>query len=324
MFNPYGGQPTQPGAPQQPTQPGGPMQMQPGFFQQANIGPAMGVYANTMEEVSKMPIPEDLDKITIEDVVKFVTSDELTDLFRATVDLFKFAGFNAEEVLKMLKRYAAAAKRTPEQFVKDVVELLSYYMSRGTTIQSRGVINSMSQGAADRVRVLVSIYRIQDNVAPTARGPNIVTLGRLMNTFPEIIGAKLVQLKIPIIGTPNLIPRALAFPGGASLIPSTNDWNWLFEFFLDWAVTFDRTVNRPRRQNAKVEFKPKESRENQRGWSELARQNSRLTDAQRVAFILKHCDDFTLGLEMDNKGNITKMNPDNFHPKGGKRPDVER
>jgi len=82
------------------------------------------------------------------------------------------------------------------------------------------------------------------------------------------------------------------FPGGAALIPSLKDFDWLFDHYLDWAVTFDKTVNRLKRQANSKEFDEKASRTDQKSWAELARTQSRMSNPDRIQWIMKNADDF--------------------------------
>lgn len=270
-------------------------------------------------EAEQKNMREDISKMSLDDFSEAISADDLDAIFWTSMLLFAFAGFSPSEVFLTLKLYATLAKISLDEFVRDVVDLISYYMKRGTSIQRRGMTNAINEEAQTKINSLLQRYRIQDNVYSTSKGPRIVTLARIMNTFPEVVGQKLSKQLAPPIGQTGLVPLCLSFAGGASLIPSNPSWNPLFEKFLDWAVSFDKIMNRLRRQQQGLVFDEKSSRENQRMWADLARANSRHTDDFRANFIVKWSWDFDLGLIMED-GAIIGYKWDDMEPSDGVNP----
>lgn len=251
-------------------------------------------------EAARDGMGDDLATMTLDDFSQAASGEDVDLVFQTSMSLFAFAGFSPYDVFDTLKLYAAFAKIDAATFTRDVIDLIAYYMRRGTTIQRRGIVNSTSTDAQTRITALINRYRIQDNVYTNSKGPRIVTLARIMNTFPEVVGQKLSKQLTQPIGQQGLVPLCLSFAGGAALIPSSPAWNPLFEKFLDWAVSFDKVVNRLRRQTQNLSFDEKVSRENQRMWADLARSNSRHSDEFRTKFILDWTWDFELGLTVED------------------------
>jgi hypothetical protein len=250
-------------------------------------------------------------------MLKTLNSDDVINIFRDQIIDLAYAGFSPADTYETLRKLGMSAKISAKQFVEDIIALLSYYIARGTTIQRRGVQNSSTMSAQTTINTLLGRYRVQDNVTLNYKGKNVITISRVMNTFPEIVGKMFAKgLKAPI-GTKGIIPKGLMFPGGAALIPASNQFDWLYEKFLDWAVTFDKVINRLRRQaertaamannNPPKGFDPKESRENQRSWSDIARTSGRMSDENRARWLKTYLDDFNLGFTIDNDGRVTSM-----------------
>jgi len=97
-------------------------------------------------------------------------------------------------------------------------------------------------------------------------------------------------------------------------------WDGFYEKFLDWSVTFDRVINRLKRQAAKTQdpktpdFDEKSSKDNQRIWSDLARTNSRLSDNFRLAHFYNNTDDFQGGVTYNDAGEISAIDWTTFKP----------
>jgi len=239
---------------------------------------------------------DEFKSLTMDAASLTMLSDDFTKIFQEATALFAFAGFNPEEVFNTLKGYAFGHGLDVGTFILDIAFLISYYMKRGTTLQRRGIANSVTTEAQRKVQILIQRYRIQDNVSVTQKGPRIVTLARIMNTFPEVVGTRLAEGLAGPIGQRGIIPLCISFAGGASLIPTTKNWDPLFEKFLDWAVSFDKIVNRLRRQASNTTFDESASRENARMWADLARNNSRHSNGFRERFLKDWAFDFELGV----------------------------
>lgn len=252
-------------------------------------------------DMDKLKKSKDLDAVTLDTTIAFIRADEYFTMFAMAVALFRYDGFSAQATFDAMVLLASKAKVNTDQFFTDVVDLLSYYMARGTTIGQRGQANSGSVEAKNRVKTLQARYRIQDNVYANHRGKNIITLSRIMNTFPEVIGEKLAQDYSAIIGDSGIVPKALSFAGGAALIPKAKEYNFLYEAFLDYSVTFSRVINRKRRERSGAAFDEVEERKKSAVWASLARNQSRLTDEFRIEFIQTRCGDFDFPIKYDPK-----------------------
>lgn len=312
-----GGFPGVPGAQQVPNQQANMMQamMQALLAQPGAAAPAAAqpfIMPLTPEQMNGQNVPQDIQELTLDVVARALSHEDYAELFVASIALFQYAGFNPESTFDALKKYAGASGVSRTQFMRDVVDLLAYYMARGTTIQKRGAINSTTQDAIRRVNILIQRYRIQDNVFTNAKGPNIVTLGRIMNTFPEIIGEKLALRVAKVVGQKKIVPRCISFAGGAALIPRLPGFDGLYQKYLDYQVTFSRTINRLRRQAAQQAFDPVRAREEADMWADLARQNSRHSDEFRIIFLQKYSIDFVMTWQRNPANVIIGLNMADF------------
>lgn len=241
---------------------------------------------------------------TLEEVSRSLQDDNFRDFFQTFLALFAYAGFDPEAVFKALIACAMREKLSRDDFLLDIVKLISYYVARGTTINRRGQVNSGTVEAQKEIEKLRKRYRIQDNISDQARAQNVVTMNRVMNTFPDVVGTLFSKNAKRPIGALGIIPRCIMFPGGAAMIPADKAWDPLFEKFLDWSVTFDRTINRLKRQANTKAFDEEESRRNQASWSELARTQGRHSDFYRATWLMLNAIDYEMGINL-NKNTKT-------------------
>jgi hypothetical protein len=227
----------------------------------------------------------------LEEISAFMLDEKQEKLFREALDLLTFKGFNAKAVVETLKKSAFKAGRTPQLFKEDMIYLISYFLRRGASINRNGEARSKDDAAAAKVRELKAIYRIQENV-PSGASPSIITMARIMNSFPEVVGNRYALRMAEPIGPQGIVPRCIMFAGGAALIPTLTEFDFLFEAFLNWSVQFSRIINRKVRDLKKEKFDTVAAKDEARGWADIARAGGMLSDESRIEFIRKFSQDF--------------------------------
>jgi len=225
------------------------------------------------------------DDISYDAFVDLMMSEDLMDNYLLMVESFRFNGFNPILFLEMLKSCAKDAGRTPVEFKKDMLDLAAYYVARGTTINKRGAKDTFHKEATPRVAELIKLYKLKDNVPATGAKADIITLGRFSAAFPQIIGMFYGTNNVLGIGERGIVPNALMFPSASALIPTGPDYAPLYEKWLDWNVTFTKTINRRKNDAASKGKTDEEIKEDQRYWSSLAREQSPTTVETRIRFL---------------------------------------
>jgi hypothetical protein len=247
--------------------------------------------AYTKENAELNPFAGKFGDVTIENIsfekfVELMSADSLIDGYLLMIEAFRYNGFDPKGFFKLLLNKAKAKGRSRDQFLKDIFDLLGYYMSRGTTINARGVKDTFHEEMKARITELISLYDIKDNIPVNGGKADVVTLGRLQATFPAILGIVYASGRAKPIGTGGIIEPALMFPGGAALIPTKGNYDPLLKSFVDWSVTFTKIISR--RNKATGTKTDKEIQEEQMGWAMIARGSSATTDDEREKFLNKY------------------------------------
>jgi hypothetical protein len=149
---------------------------------------------------------------------------------------FAFQGFDVKIFYQTLK----TKEPNLDQLRTDMTILCVFAMSRGPNLQKQ--LGRSSPAAVTRLRALINKYAIVDNIA-AARGPTIVTCGRILCTFPRLCSglAERGTARDPTNGATGC-PRQFRFFTAPAIIREDGD----YRLWLEWASAADIIVNGPR------------------------------------------------------------------------------
>jgi len=126
-----------------------------------------------------------------------------------------YLGFAPEEFRAELLSMAERVGISNDQHYRDVRDLCHLYLQRGTST-AKMKKRTNSDFWTNRIEPLIARYQIKGNVVGAS---NTVTLGRIANAHPEIIGMLCARGVGRFTSLESPLPIYLRFPGAASLIP---------------------------------------------------------------------------------------------------------
>jgi hypothetical protein len=142
--------------------------------------------------------------------------------------LVEFQGFNIRNVRD---------KITQTMTEKEVAQVISFYLSRGTKWDAK------AQGKTKKLGrdTLESLFKARRIVTSSKPGPEDLTISRIAICFPKLTGRMLAHPKARVIGSvPRGLKRQLCWPGAPSVIPRDDDATFLL--WQEWAKSFSSVI----------------------------------------------------------------------------------
>jgi len=190
-------------------------------------------------------------------------------------DTFQYQGYEPGNTYRVLIEKAKRAGENSEAFFISMRQVLTFYVSRGTKIQTKKVKGKSSEAAKKILLRLVEKYDITDN-RPTDKDD--ITVARIVGVFPHLVAQLMADEDIGrIVGSekPGL-PRALHFSAAPSLIPNGSTYDDLFLKWYEWATSFDIIINGANADSEKV-----------LNYGQIMRKSSYLSDDRRIMILGK-------------------------------------
>jgi hypothetical protein len=164
------------------------------------------------------------------------------DTLRAWADAFKYQGYDPKVTEGELRRLQKEKKISDAQFNMDMAALIIWYIYRGSRLTGKAE-NRTDAEVLKVISKLKARYEIKDSNGNTKPNYKLtdITLARIAGVFPHAVGNYLQKGLGRILGTkPANLPRAYAWPGGAALIPKTNQP--MFDLWMQWSKSFDALI----------------------------------------------------------------------------------
>jgi len=169
--------------------------------------------------------------LTRDDIMKELASFELetADIAGLMKD-FEYQGFDPITVLGVVM--------TKPDWANHVKTLLVWYLARGASTKVKPLGKTKTAGV-DKLRVAMNALGVISG-KPVNSGD--ITVARLVACFPHVVMVAIAaHPEARVLGDPKEIPRHLAFPSAPSLL-TAEQWAEHQEAWLEWALTFDRTI----------------------------------------------------------------------------------
>jgi len=186
------------------------------------------------------------------------------------VDIFAYQGFDAKVVFEEMKRRAKQNKIPMNLFKDGVTGILVFFCNRGAKFSKPKVEGRTKEDGKSVMKKWYQIFDIKDEQPKTTTA---ITLPRMSSVFPWICGQIYNANKGRKV-TMSEWYKPLQFPAAASLIPKGVMWNSFYQFWILWAIEFDKVVNPG---NAKPDNVIK--------YAQFARDSDYLTDKQREEYL---------------------------------------
>jgi hypothetical protein len=238
-------------------------------------------------KMEEMPETEGWSKTSGTDLMSFTMADfansfKLTDFdLGKFFDLFQFQGFNPAVMFEHLKALAfnATPKRSVNDFVDDMRKILAWYIIRGSKHNTSNSKKVSEEGARE-IAKLAEIYQIKDSKPDKA---TTVTIARIAGVFAHVVAflihksnPRLVRVLTSDGKQIDNLPRGLHFPSGASIIPKSEDYDKVFESWLEFQYSFSDLIN-----SRNSEYDQKEAHEQARNYGNIMRNNSFFSEEDR-------------------------------------------
>jgi len=209
--------------------------------------------------------------------------DELINFSAATIESnvlqsFQYEGFSATYIYGLLR----TRENDFATFNREMSLLCLVGMMRGTRLDK--ITASMSAAGAALLTQLINKYTIINTVSAAARKSS-VTIGRIMSVFPHVCLSFSAAGHVRDFGlrAEYTLPSACRFPQFAALIPSTQEYGWLWDSFVEWAIDMDDVINGDRANPKNVER-----------FATITNMNSLFNDTQRMTILATHGLSFDL------------------------------
>jgi hypothetical protein len=190
------------------------------------------------------------DKLEYEGTIEWIRIDdtEFGNILK-TANNFKYQGLDVTIMNKLMLAHGTAAGKSAKEVRNDVFNLCMWITMRGTQIgMGTKAYKSTSSTGQMLINALATVYKIQTQKNP--KGNDVITMGRLASTYPHVILEVRFRMidggagEVRVVGTlPDGLPIYLAFPTAGALIPQGNNGLILYGLWLDWAISFDATIN---------------------------------------------------------------------------------
>lgn len=196
----------------------------------------------------------------------------------AWIELVEYQGYNPDDTLKILFIRGKAKGKSVQQVSADMVSLIILYAKGGTAFDTEKFKEKHKQGANDAIKDLMDTYTIYSKIGTHGTGPDVVTVGRVVLCFLEVLGyIYAVGLAKPIVvdnddnGTK--VPLWASFPGGCTLL-TDDEWKAMKEHYLNMMVRFTRIITSRSTDTALKNRTDKEIKDQQLIYAEAGRNSA--------------------------------------------------
>jgi hypothetical protein len=157
--------------------------------------------------------------------------------FSGLLDKFAYRGLDPVEI----HAYMYSVESDETTLYMDIATLLAWAAVRGTALSDKALSNTSDDGQKV-MKGLMDKYGVVSNLkAGAGRSGLIVTLGRLMATYPSYIARGMAAGGKVVGSASKNLAVAYCTPSGASLIPRSE--TWLIKLHDEWSLNFNRIIN---------------------------------------------------------------------------------
>jgi len=198
-------------------------------------------------------------------------SDEELDRFNFGAEslIFAYQGFDPLVVMSKLYACWEASDEKDHSFTSDVCSMVTLFMSRGTSLKK--IKGRISKAGKDVVEALTRKYKITNRATEGGIMNDTITLSRVCACYPQV-AVKVVLADAHRDIAPHVeSAKCTHWTQFPSVIPRAQEWDAIYELWLEWAEEADKVLNGEKMDADRVDR-----------FGRIARRSSRLDEAARV------------------------------------------
>jgi hypothetical protein len=206
---------------------------------------------------------------------------------------FQYDGFEPRAFIRAFMAKGLSIRKDITEVLRDLILLLLYGVQQGTTVNARRASRINNKEAQAQILEIINAYDVRDGVQMvTGRKNNgastseTITIGRILASFPHVIGQLVASGKIKPIVKSELIPLALQHNGAGALVPKLTEYNPLFELVVDYLVLVSKTL--ARKNGIYAGKSDADIRADVLNWATIARDGNALSNKDRINFLATH------------------------------------
>jgi len=183
-----------------------------------------------------------LEKAVYEDLFKELVKEEanIKNIFE-NASKYLYIGFDPLTTFNRFLKVGAEKGRRKQDIMKDALEICFIGVVRGTSIDKKTFLDKCSPELQARLTLLKTQYELKGDTK-TTKGPEILTVARIMAVFPEIVAAIMCTAAARAVFTVEGLPIYFSFPGAPSVM-SKESWDQLNKKYMSFMIGFSKIVN---------------------------------------------------------------------------------
>jgi len=177
--------------------------------------------------------------------------------------VFDYEGYNPNTFFKELQKIEPNGK----QLESDLAVLVYFSVVRGN--KPTKAMQKMSDKGRTKLNTLLTKYKVINTVP---KHKSDITIARIAGVAPILVATYMKNMdKARVVGdVPDEVIRPLCTPSGAALIPRNHEFDWLFDIWMKWALSFNNVI-RNGKESEKVPF-----------FANIIRRSDYLSDEERI------------------------------------------